>query len=128
MEIFGFDYSKNSEYLALVDFLAAFKIKEGTHWDNYRQDIPYGILDKWRKMQIECYRNGYVLCGVSNGVIKWFQITSSRGKTNDKCTLCERKCERRELINSGKAKYFKWLNKEYEEPKPCWMKGGLSSF
>jgi len=60
---------------------------------------------------------------VFNGEIVWDQILdngSGERRNADRCTLCERCCTRREMIDSGETKRLRILNPGYHEKPPCW--------
>jgi hypothetical protein len=117
---------KMGEYEAMVSYLLAYqRAGDMRRWDEFRHKIPDDLLTAWGTVLIECRRNGFVNPHVFNGEILWDQILdngSGERRNADRCTLCERDCKRRELIDSGETKRLRILNPGYHEKPPCWDK------
>jgi len=110
----------------MVSYLLAYQRGgDMRRWDEFRHKIPDDLLASWGTVLIECRRNGFVNPHVFNGEIVWDQILdngSGERRNADYCTLCERDCKRRELIDSGETKRLRILNPGYHEKPPCWEK------
>ena len=113
------------EYDAMVTYLLAYQ-RGGDlrRWDEFRNRIPDELLISWGIVMIECKRNGFVNPHVFNGKIIWDQILengSGERRNADLCTLCDRDCRRREMVDTGDMKRKKLMGIPIHEPKPCWV-------
>lgn len=122
VNIFGVLYKENKEYLAMLDCILAFYIVKNSNWEDYRKKVPPNILSLWNRVLTECYRQGYIFCGITGDEMTWFRIMTNKNKSNDLCSLCERPCVRRYKIDSGEQKR---LYHEFgiREKNPCWHNG-----
>lgn len=112
----------SADYKSIVGYLTTFQRQgENRRWDEFRNKIPSPLLKIWGDLLIECRRNGFVQPRAEDDQIIWRQlIGKSNIKNSDLCTMCERECQKREMINSGEMKRLRLLNNEIQEPKPCW--------
>jgi hypothetical protein len=115
---------KEGEYEALVSYLIAYqRAGDMRRWDEFRHKVPDDLLEALRTVMVECKRNGFIHPQAFDGKIVWSQILdngSGPRRNADRCTLCERDCIRREMLETGEIKRRKILNPGYREPKPCW--------
>lgn len=97
---------------------------ESRRWDEYRNKISPVLLAKWGGIMIECRRNGFINPTATHDDIEWMQVISTSNRCgepiSDLCIMCERPCNTREEIDSGRLKYNKIQNKDYVEPKKCY--------
>lgn len=114
--------AKCPDYDLLKKILASFhKQGDERNWDAYRNKLTnQELMAQWSTIMSECYRSGYINPQVRNGKITWQQIiTSGKYHSLDACTLCERLCEWREEIDSGRAKWMRQHKTGYREPQRC---------
>jgi len=118
--------SESADYNLIVILLTTYQ-RQGINrqWDVFRLKLPDPLLKLWGDLLIECRRNGFVLPRAEDGQITWRQVCCTGRVSNygDQCTMCERQCGRREKINSGEMKRLRLLDKNFQEPKPCWYRG-----
>ncbi len=112
----------SSDYAFMMKHLEQYqKQGDGRKWEEYRQKIAPDLLEIWGTVMVECRRNGFVNPRVRYGEIVFSQIISTGYcEDTDLCTLCERVCHRREMIDSGDLKRQKLINRQYQELEPCW--------
>jgi hypothetical protein len=124
--IFRVDSLEESEdYKAIKNHLYQFRRHgESARWDEYRMKISSELLEIWATVLVDCRRNGFIAPHVEKGVIVFDQVMGSGADKTDLCTMCDRECKRRDDVDTGEGKRRKLLNRNYEEPKPCW---GLNS-
>jgi len=98
------------------------KSGENKRWDVFRLGLKEQVLKLWGEILIECRRNGFIAPHVKDGWLRFRQVISTDSTGNaDLCTMCERPCERREVIDSGEAKRLKLAYPDrYREKPPCW--------
>lgn len=115
----------SADYQSIVALLTTYQRQcDNGRWDEFRNKIPPDLLKLWGDVMIECRRNGFIGPRVENGEIVWMQVIGTNNVRNgDLCTMCDRECRRREMINSGAAKEMRLLNKGWREPRPCWERG-----
>jgi len=115
------DYKLIKNHLYLVG-------RQGNHgrWDEYRTKIPQELLDTWVRVMTECRRNGFINPHVEHGVIVFDQVLASGMDNADLCTLCDRYCIRREMVDTGELKRRKTMNKDYQELEMCWVQRGFA--
>jgi len=116
------DLRESEDYKSIVAYLTTYQRQgDNRHWDEFRNKIPPDLMKLWGDVMIECGRNGFIGPRVENGEIVWMQVVGTNDVRNgDLCTMCDRECRRREMINSGAAKQMRLLNKGWREPRPCW--------
>ena len=115
------DLRDSADYQSIVALLTTYQRQgDNRRWDEFRHKIPVDLLKLWGDVLIECRRNGFIGPRVENGEIVWMQVIGNDVRNGDLCTMCERECRRREMINSGAAKQMRLLNKGWREPRPCW--------
>ena len=121
-----FDLSLSADLQSIIGYLTSYqRTGENRRWEDFRNKIPPPILKLWGDLLIECRRNGFVAPRVENETIVWRQVTSNDAQRNgDLCTMCDRECKRREMIDSGNAKQMRMMKTGGEhgwhEPSPCW--------
>ena len=115
----------SADYQSIIGYLTTYQRQgENRRWDDFRNKIPPPLLKLWGDLVIECRRNGFVAPRVQDGKLVWRQVTSNDDQKNgDLCTMCDRECSRREMVDSGEAKRTRLLNPGWHERKPCWMEG-----
>jgi len=104
--------------------LAYQRMGDSKNWDTYRTKIPPDLLDKWGEVMLECRRNGFIGPYTVANRILWHQVISTDNTTADLCYMCERPCQYRDDIDTGRTKYFKNQNhnQDGQETKRCWEK------
>lgn len=113
------------DYVSMREYLATYqRAGDAKRWDDFRNKIPVGLLDRFGTVLVECRRNGFILPAAEGDVITWRQVVSTHGEPGDLCTMCERPCRRREMIETGELKKIKTFNKQHKEKPPCWAEGG----
>lgn len=115
----------SADYQSIVALLTTYQRQgDNRRWDDFRNKIPPDLLKLWGDVLIECRRNGFIGPRVESGEIVWMQVIGTNDARNgDLCTMCERECRRREMIDSGEAKRLRIFNKCWHEPRPCWERG-----
>jgi hypothetical protein len=113
----------SADYQSIVALLTTYQRQgDNRRWDDFRNKIPPDLLKLWGDVLIECRRNGFIGPRVESGEIVWMQIVGTNDIRNgDLCTLCDRVCQRREMVDTGEAKRMRMLNRGWHETKPCWM-------
>jgi hypothetical protein len=116
------DLALSADYQSIVGYLTTYQRQgENRRWEDFRNKIPAPLLKLWGDLLIDCRRNGFMAPRVENEVVVWRQVTSNDDQKNgDLCTMCERECLRREMIDAGDTKRMRLLNPGWHEPKPCW--------
>lgn len=112
----------SADYQSIVALLTTYQRQsDNRHWDDFRNKIPPDLLKLWGDVMVECRRNGFIGPRVENGEIVWMQVIGTTAIRNgDLCTMCDRACRRREMIDTGATKQMRILNPGWREPKPCW--------
>ena len=112
---------ESEDYKSIKNHLYLFK-RHGEHrrWDEYRNKVPQELLFTWAVVMTDCRRNGFIAPHMENGMIVFDQVLASGMGNADLCTMCERYCLRRDMIDTGELKRRKAVNKDYQELKPCW--------
>ena len=117
------ELEENADYKLLRNTLIAYaKAGDERNWDQFRAKLKnQEILPIWAMILSECARNGFMGPYVHDGRIRWRQvITAGEFNRLDLCVMCERLCDYREEIDSGRAKWKRRHVKGYQEPTPCW--------
>lgn len=114
----------SGDYGDIIGYLTTYQ-RKGEHraWDEFRNKIPDTLLKTWGDILIECRRNGFIRPRAEGKKIIWYQILDNGSVRNgDLCTMCDRKCARREYVDSGEAKRDKVNNQDWKKKQePCWM-------
>lgn len=112
----------SADYQSIVALLTTYQRQgDNRRWDDFRNKIPLDLLKLWGDVLIECRRNGFIGPCVENGEIVWMQVVGTNDVRNgDLCTMCDRECRRRDMIDSGEAKRLRMLNRGWHEQRPCW--------
>ena len=119
------DLRDSADYQSIVALLTTYQRQgDNQRWDEFRNKIPPDLLKLWGDVLIECRRNGFIGPRVENGEIVWMQVIGNDVRNGDLCTMCDRECRRREMIDSGEAKRMRMLNPGWHEPRPCWETSG----
>lgn len=117
-------YESLADYKALVDHLDAYqKAGDLRSWDVYSAKIPEALRKQWSEVLSECRRNGFIAPYAYDKKMIWRQIRTHGPMTDDLCTLCDKECKTREMIDSGDAKWRTANIKGWREPKKCWEVG-----
>ena len=115
------DLRDSADYQSIVALLTTYQRQgDNRRWDEFRHKIPVDLLKLWGDVLIECRRNGFIGPRVENGEIVWMQVIGNDVRNGDLCTMCDRECRRREMIDSGEAKRMRMLNKGWRESRVCW--------
>ena len=117
------ELEENADYKLLRNTLIAYaKAGDERNWDQFRAKLKnQEILPIWAMILSECARNGYVGPYAHDGKIRWRQvITAGEFNRLDLCVMCERLCDAREEIDTGRAKWRRQHDANYREPKRCW--------
>lgn len=117
------DLEDNPDYKLIREMLVAYaKAGDERNWDQFRGKLKnQDILAIWAEIIRECARNGYVGPYAHDGKIRWRQVlTAGEFDRLDLCTMCERLCDAREEIDTGRAKWRRQHDANYREPKRCW--------
>ena len=114
----------SADYQSIIGYLTTYQRQgDNRRWDEFRNKIPSPILKLWGDLLIECRRNGFVGPRVEDDKLVWRQVIGTDDSRNgDLCTMCDRECRRREMIDSGDLKHQKIINPGYQERKPCWTR------
>ena len=116
---------KEGEYEAIFSYLMAYqRAGDMRRWDEFRHKVPDDLLAALKNVMIECKRNGFIHPQAFDGKIVWSQILdngSGERRNADLCTLCDRDCRRREMVDTGDMKRKKLMGIPIHEPKPCWV-------
>lgn len=115
-------FKDETELSSIIGLLTTYQRQgENRRWEDFRNKIPPPLLKLWGDLLIECRRNGFVGPRVDGETLAWRQVTSNDGQRNgDLCTMCERECRRREMVDSGDAKHLRMAGAGWHEAKPCW--------
>jgi len=117
------ELEENADYKLLRNTLIAYaKAGDERNWDQFRAKLKnQEILTIWAMILSECARNGFMGPYVHDGRIRWRQvITAGEFNRLDLCVMCERLCDVREEVSTGRAKWKRQHVKGYQEPTPCW--------
>lgn len=114
------ELESNGNYRTMRDFLLSYQRSGGgKRWDEFRNKIPAPLLAAWGNICIECGRNGFMAPVATADRILWHQVTAAHGESSDDlCLLCERPCNRRAIMESGRIKEISHAKEG--EPKKCW--------
>jgi len=117
------ELEENADYKLLRNTLIAYaKAGDERNWDQFRAKLRnQEILTIWAMILSECARNGFMGPYVHDGRIRWRQvITAGEFNRLDLCVMCERLCDVREEVSTGRAKWKRQHEKNYREQVPCW--------
>jgi hypothetical protein len=121
------DLENDSNYILIRGMLLEYaKQGENKDWTTYRATLTKKpaydhILASWVLILQECLRNGFMAPYVANNRIIWRQVrTSGAHHSLDLCTLCERQCDVREAIETGRDKWNRQNHRNHTEKKKCW--------
>ncbi len=117
------ELEENADYKLLRNTLIAYaKAGDERNWDQFRAKLKnQEILTIWAMILSECARNGFMGPYVHDGRIRWRQvITAGEFNRLDLCVMCERLCDVREEVSTGRAKWKRQHEKNYREQVPCW--------
>jgi hypothetical protein len=111
-----------TEYQDIRAYLASYrKAGENRRWDDFRLKIDFDLLKKWGDVLVECRRNGFINPVADQEMIHFSQVlANSGGLIKDLCTLCDRICRTRNLVDTGELKWMKNKYQDYHEPMKCW--------
>jgi hypothetical protein len=79
-----FDYDEKA---VMIKLLIGYQ-RSGTDWDVYFKKTDHELLNKWRRIMLECRRSGFLNPKVENSELKWRVIMSRDNELNDQCTAC----------------------------------------